>query len=311
MVDGDLSDPCWQQARVIDGFQLTAGARKNAPKFKTTARILFDDTHLYVAFECVEPDVAGLKSGAKLHDDPDMEFDDRVEVFVDTTHDHRNYWELAVNPTGAQFDQAAFYRYPGSRTCDFFPEKNLFWRAKTKIGPTGWTAEIAIDVTTLGLARLDDGTTLGFNLARVRRPDLKHGDDLYRHTPGPDTEYSAWVPVQDAIMETVSKFHAPQEFADVVLGDPGFVVQSLEWPSAKFSMGPVGRASEFGWNPLNVTLRTADGRPRDCTVELTVTPASASAWSSRQTATFRSGEATALRYYIPEEAEKQSRAAPP
>jgi hypothetical protein len=305
VLDGDLSDGCWQQARVIEGFQLTAGDRNHSPQYATSARMLFDDSHLYVAFECLEPDIAGLKAGAKLHDDPDMEYDDRVEVFLDPGHDHRHYWELAVNPAGTQFDQAAFHRLPGSRTCDFFPEQNLPWRARTKIGTDRWTVEIAIDVTTLGLTRLEEGVTWGCNLARVRRPDVNHGDELLWHRPGPGAEYSAWVPVQDSIGETISNFHSPIEFADVVFGDPGFTIESLELPSARHTMGPVGRATEFGWNPLNVRLRPNDGRPHDYTVALAVEPPSSPGWSARQTATFVAGADTALRYYVSEDAENK------
>lgn len=304
-IDGDLSDACWSQAREIPGFQLTAGDRSRPAQFKTTARLLFDDQHLYVAFECEEPDPAGLKSTATLHDDPRMEYDDRVEVFLDVNHDHRHYWELAVNPAGVQFDQAAFYRLHGSRTCDFFPEQNLFWRARTKIGADRWTAEIAIDLTSLGLERIEEGTTWGLNLARVRRPDLNLGDELLRHQPAHGAEYSAWVPVQDYINETISNFHAPLEFADAVMGDPGFTVEELQLPSMRYSMGPVGRATEFGWNPFNVTLRTADGQSRRIATELTVEPETVGGSTQKQTVVFRSGESAPLRYYVPENEENK------
>jgi hypothetical protein len=305
VLDGDLNEACWQNARKIDDFTLTAGDREKPVQFKTTARLLFDDTHLYVAFECMEPDPRGLKATATLHDDPDMEYDDRVEVFLDVDHDHRHYWELAVNPKGVQFDQAAFYRLHGSRTCDFFPEKNLFWRAKTKVGTDRWVVEIAIDVTSLGLARLDEGTTWGLNLARVRQPDVKKGDELLGHKLGAGAEYSAWARVQDYIGETISNFHAPMEFADVVMGDPGFAVETLQLPSARFTLGPVGRATEFGWNPLEVKLRTSDGAPKKLSVELSVEPPSVHGWKDQRTTTFRSGENEELRYYVPEEAENK------
>lgn len=297
-VDGDLTDSCWQQAKVIDGFQLTAGDRGKAPQFATKARMLFDETHLYVAFECLEPDVAGLKAKSKWHDDPDIEYDDRVEVFLDVGHDHRHYWELAVNPAGALFDQAAFYRLHGSRTCDFFPEKNLRWQARTKLGTDRWTVEIAIDVTTLGLPRLEEGITWGCNLARVRRPDVAHGDELRGHQPGAGAEYSAWVPVRDYIEETISNFHAPLEFADIVFGRPGFAVEQVRLPSARYTMGPVGRTTEFGWNPLEVVLRPDDGQPHDYDVALATEASASPAWSARETATFRPGQATALRYNV-------------
>ena len=304
-IDGELDDPCWQGAREVTGFQRTAGDRSKPVQFDTTARLLFDDTHLYIAFECLEPDVAGLKSAPRFHDDPDIEFDDRVEVFLDLGHDHRHYWELAVNPAGAQFDQAAFYRYHGSRTCDFFPEKNLFWHAKTKIGADRWTVEIVIDVTSLGLARLDEGTTWGSNLVRVRRPAVQHGDELRSRLPGEGAEYSAWVAVQDFLLETISNFHAPLEFGDLVFGDPGFVVDELRLPSAKFDFGGVGRPSEFGWNPLEVSVRTANGASRMLGFALAVEPENGAGWSEQGRREFRSGEAQSLRYYVSQDRESK------
>ena len=58
-IDGDLDDLCWRETREIGGFQRTAGDRSKPVQFATTARLLFDDTHVYIAFECLEPDVAG------------------------------------------------------------------------------------------------------------------------------------------------------------------------------------------------------------------------------------------------------------
>lgn len=261
-IDGDLSDSCWRDARKLEGFRLTAGKAGAVPRHATTAWVTHDATHVYVAFECIEPDTAGLKAPCRLADDPEIEFDDRVEVMFDTGHDHRNYWHLAVNAAGATFDQSVFYRLHGARTNETHPEKNLRWHARTRVAQGRWFAEIAVDVTTLGLARLDDGTTWGFNVGRARRPDVNRGDEISRWKPGPEAEYSAWAPTRDHLWETVSNFHAPLEFGDLVFGDPGFEVAEIAMRSAQYTMGGVGQPSRFGSNPLLVTLKMRDGKPR-------------------------------------------------
>ena len=303
-LDGDLQDACWQKAVKISNFVLTAGQHGQPAKYPTTAYLLYDDTHLYVAFRCTEPDIDNLKITSKMTDDDDILYDDRVEVFLDVNHDHRSYYELAVNPDGVQFDQSCFNRLHGSKTCDMNPAWNCFWRAKTRIGEKEWTAEIAIDVTTLGIAKIEKGMTWGLNLARVRQPDVKKGDEFFKRKPGPGAEYSAWVPVKDYIRETISNFHAPLEFGDMVFGDPGFVVEEIALRSALYAFGPVGSPSLFGRNPLELKI-DPQGVAKDLILHLKTQPPSVKEWEAEQLIQVKSDQPVRAWYYMAEDGENK------
>lgn len=302
VIDGDLSDPAWQNAAKIGDFVLTAGEHGKKAQHQTSARILFDAQHIYISFLCDEPDVAGMKTISKMTDDLDILFDDRVEVFLDVNHDHRSYIEMAVNSAGVQFDQSCFNRLNGSKTCDMDPSFNLFWRARTAVGANQWTAEIAIDVTSLGVQKIEEGLTWGLNLARVRQPDVVKGDEFFKREPAGEAEYSAWAPVNDYIRETISNFQEPLVFGDMVFGDPGFKVKSLSFRSALYAFGPVGFPSRYGYNPL--VLDIEPGSKQKIEMKIRVEPETLSPWELSQTVTLNNTPLE-TEYYIPEALENK------
>ncbi len=298
VLDGDLSDPCWQQGYVVDDFVLTAGEPEDTPTQPTVCRLLYDDTHLFISFQCKESDIENIKAECERFDDLDILYDDRVEVFLDLNHDHRFYYEMMVNPAGIQFDQTGYNRLQGSKTCDFDPGWNAFWRAKTAVAETEWTAEIAIDLTTFGVEELMPGMSWGLNLARVRQPDIEEGGEFFKRKPRGAAEYSAWALTEDTIRESISNFHAPVHFGDMVLGDPGFTVESIRFKSAKYAFGPLGVPSTFGWNPLELMLN-APAR-REAVLRLTVKPETLELWQKRQSITLGPNAVITAQYWIPE-----------
>lgn len=304
-LDGILNDACWKNATEISHFVLTAGDYGKPAKNRTESYVAYDDAHLYIAFRCYDSNISGIKSTSKIWDDSDILYDDRVEVFLDINHDHRSYFELAVNPNGVQFDQSGFNRLNGSKTCDMDPSWNAFWRAKTKINKNDWVAEIAIDVTSLGIKKVEKGMTWGFNVARVRQPDVKKGDEFFKRVPHGEAEYSAWSPVKDYIRETISNFHAPLEFGDLVFGDPGFAVEELSFKSALYAFGPVGYPSLFGYNPLEIKFKMQGDKTEKAVLKMTVEPESVAKWQSEKIVTLDSQKPVHAEYYIPENQENK------
>lgn len=302
VIDGDLNDAVWQNARMISNFVLTAGDHGATAEHQTTAFLTYDDQHLYVAFRCDEPDIAGMKTTSKMTDDLDMLYDDRVEVFLDVNHDHRSYIELAANSAGVQFDQTGFNRLNGSKTCDMDPSFNAFWRVRTRLGEDYWTAEISIDVTSLGIKKIEKGMTWGLNLARVRQPDVVKGDEFFKREPGGEAEYSAWAPVNDYIRETISNFHEPVAFGDMVFGDPGFEIKELAFRSALYAFGPVGNPSLYGFNPLLIDVATTS--PQKVELQLRVEPETLDPWQKSEAVTLTSGVLQTA-YFIPERQENK------
>jgi hypothetical protein len=104
-IDGDLRDVAWQDAtpvkltRSLDGGPVTRA---------TTARLLYDDHFLYVAFDCEDDDVWGT---FRQNDDP-IYTQEAVEIFLDSNADGATYHELEVSPHNVLFDAY----FPARRT---------------------------------------------------------------------------------------------------------------------------------------------------------------------------------------------------
>jgi hypothetical protein len=117
VIDGRLDDAAWRQAPQTDAFVNTMNGAPADPH--TKARLAWDDTHLYVAFD-VEDDY--LKCDLSGHD-PHLWEQDTVEIMVDPGGDGRNYFELQLSPTNQVFDT----RYDSRRVPQPF-------------GHTGWNS---------------------------------------------------------------------------------------------------------------------------------------------------------------------------
>ena len=66
VIDGKLDDKDWKKAPWTDDFVDIEGPdKKPNPRFKTHAKMLWDDNYLYIAAELEEPDV---KAALTQHD---------------------------------------------------------------------------------------------------------------------------------------------------------------------------------------------------------------------------------------------------
>jgi hypothetical protein len=70
-IDGKLDEPAWQHAPWTSDFVDIEGAAKPAPRFRTRAKMLWDDEFLYVAAELEEPHIVATitqKNEVIFHD---------------------------------------------------------------------------------------------------------------------------------------------------------------------------------------------------------------------------------------------------
>ena len=99
-VDGDISDKAWQAATWTDSFMDIEGDKKPQPKYRTRAKMLWNDSCLFVAVELQEPHIwANLKQ----HDNI-VYYDNDFEVFIDPTNDAHQYFEIEVNALNTILD---------------------------------------------------------------------------------------------------------------------------------------------------------------------------------------------------------------
>lgn len=157
VIDGALSEGAWQKAEIADNFYRVEGSRGVPATLTTKAMVLYDANTLYVGVYCDEPNMKALRETQTRRDAPVWQ-DDTVQVLLDTYHDQRNCYVLAVNTLGTQMDAKI------SNESNFDQAWDATWEAKVKKNGNHWTAEMAIPFSEL---RFDpETTTWGINFAR-------------------------------------------------------------------------------------------------------------------------------------------------
>ena len=153
VTDGVLDEPAWSQVPWTDYFVDIQGAVKPAPRLKTHAKLLWDDTNLYIAAELEDNNV-----WAKLRQrDTVVYYDNDFEVFIDPDGDTQAYYELEVNALATAWDLLLLKPYR-----DGGPAVNGWNIEGLKVGThvdgtinnpndvdKGWTVEILIPMASL------------------------------------------------------------------------------------------------------------------------------------------------------------------
>ncbi len=156
VIDGMLGDECWSKANVATAF---TDYRLERPAVEQTfVSVLYDDENIYFGFECIEPDPNRIIATVRKYDQSLRE-EDRVEVRLDTFHDHRCAYIFAVNTLGTRYDArlGIMDRFDDTWGCD--------WSAACTVVEDRWFAEIAIPIRNL-LFTQKDTVSWGLNLRR-------------------------------------------------------------------------------------------------------------------------------------------------
>lgn len=99
-IDGRLDESAWQAAPWTADFVDIEGDKKPRPRFRTRAKMLWDDRNFYVAAELSEPHVWGtlrVRDSVVFHDND-------FEVFLDPDGDGHNYGEFEINALNTGWD---------------------------------------------------------------------------------------------------------------------------------------------------------------------------------------------------------------
>lgn len=156
-IDGTLNSPLWRKCPPLALGECTA---ERAGALKTTARVLFAPTRLYVAFDCAEANTDALKQNVSRRDGPVWQ-DDCVELFV-SGDTREGYFHFAVNPAGALMD--ARRRPPG--------KEDTSWDSTAAVKTSvvkgkRWIVTMSIPLKELG-AYVGEDQTWVLNLNRTR-----------------------------------------------------------------------------------------------------------------------------------------------
>jgi hypothetical protein len=100
MVDGFLNEPVWQSAQKLRLRENSEGVGVMDSTRETIVRIVYDETNLYIAFECKDTDIWGHYRNRDEH----LWKEEAVEVFLDVDDTAETYIEIEVSPNNVLFD---------------------------------------------------------------------------------------------------------------------------------------------------------------------------------------------------------------
>ena len=103
VLDGSLSDPCWQSAAMVTGFVMVE-PNPDAPVTQPTkAYVCYDEQNLYLAAYMYEDQPGQIQAACNQRDGA-VYYDDCLEVTIDTYNDKNNAYYFAVNLQGTRTD---------------------------------------------------------------------------------------------------------------------------------------------------------------------------------------------------------------
>ena len=142
-IDGVLDETAWATAQPVDGFTQTEPEENAAPSYRTTVQVLAGPRAIVIGVICFESDPSEIVSFSVRRDAP-LESEDHVRVVLGPSLDGRSGYVFAVNASGARYDGLI---EPGGESDN--PDWDGICEAATVRGPTGWSAEIHIPISTL------------------------------------------------------------------------------------------------------------------------------------------------------------------
>jgi len=163
-IDGLTDDPVWERAEVVRDFIQFEPVYGNPPTERTEVRLLYDRTHLYIAFDCFIDVTKTIVCSVTQRDAPFFQ-DDYVGVYLDTFYDHRNCYAFLTNPLSTPRDMRILnegfnqqQRMGGDASWD------ATWQVQARRLSDRWSVEMAIPFSELRFDR--NGDVWGINFWR-------------------------------------------------------------------------------------------------------------------------------------------------
>jgi hypothetical protein len=232
-IDGRLDELSWTFAAWTSPFVDIEGDLKPRPRFRTRAKMLWDDECFYVAADLEEPH---LWATVAQRDVPVL-VDHDFEVFIDPDGDGHEYYELEINALNTVWDLFLVKPYrdvdlvgPLSGDGSVSPAVTAWdlagLRSAVHLRGTlnssqdvddGWTVELALPWKTLrqcahGAAPPQPGDQWRVNFSRVEHP-LEPLGATYRSRPGAPVDNWVWSP------HRILNMHYPELFGFVQFSD--------------------------------------------------------------------------------------------
>jgi hypothetical protein len=172
VIDGLPGDAAWADAPVIDQFLEYEPNEGAETRFRTEARVLYDDRNLYVLVRMFDPAPDSIVSQLARRDA--RVYSEHIKLVIDSYNDGRTAYQFALNPAGVKRD---FYVH-GDVNED--PSWDAVWDGEATIDSLGWTAEFRIPLSQIRFANRPEHTW-GLMIVRdVARTGARISWPLYR-----------------------------------------------------------------------------------------------------------------------------------
>lgn len=159
-VNGVLDEAAWGRAVVLSDFIQFEPERGAPATVRTSVRILYDGVAVYFGIENADPELDKIAARISKRDS-DLTEDDSVAVCIDTFGDRRACYYFMTNLLGTQYDgRITDNGLTTDKTWDGI------WKSAAQRTETGWTAEIAIELSSLKY-RPGPGRIWGLGIGRV------------------------------------------------------------------------------------------------------------------------------------------------
>jgi hypothetical protein len=136
-IDGDLSDPVWAKAAVLDDFRQMDPNPGQPATERTVLRILYDENNIYFGVYLYddEPDKIAVRSMSR---DGPVFAEDQFRIVLDPNMTRRDGYEFEVGPAGGVEDALV-----QNNSADL-TRWNTIRVVRARVVADGWVAEIAI-----------------------------------------------------------------------------------------------------------------------------------------------------------------------
>lgn len=174
VIDGDLSDSCWQTAAFQGDFRRINEPDRGGPaRVVTSFAVAYDKDNLYVAVNMHGEDPDKLLRSITRRDE-NLDKDDNICLYLDTFMDLRSAYFFQINSIGTQRD---IYSTSNGSSADIAWDG--VWEAEAMLLEDGWSAEFRIPFKIL---RLNWSETMTFGFDIVRSSNQREDVSEWCHT---------------------------------------------------------------------------------------------------------------------------------
>ncbi|MBE0679083.1 MAG: carbohydrate binding family 9 domain-containing protein [Bacteroidales bacterium] len=165
VIDGLLDEAVWQNSEKFDAFITYDPDFGKEMPFGTVAMMSYDESNLYFAFRCFDPEPDKIKASIDSRDN--ILNDDWVCINLDSFNDQQGLYTFYINPYGIQMD------------CRFVAGKedvslDYVWYSAGKTDKEGYIVEIQIPLKSIRYSK-GDPVTMGIILERKISRMMVHG----------------------------------------------------------------------------------------------------------------------------------------